>query len=95
VTDSPSARPPRGRGLLVVLVRLPRPALLIGVLAVVLAGLLLPGWLGACFLLALAALLAWLLSLGWPVLSPATRLARVLTIFLLVAYAGWKALASS
>jgi hypothetical protein len=93
VTDRPGARPPRGRALLVVLARIPRPLLLLMMLAVVVAGLALPGWAGACLLLALAALLAWLLALSWPVLAPSARLPRVLTIALLVAYAGWKALA--
>lgn len=78
--------------LLVLLSRLPRWVVLIGLLAVVVAGLALPGALGAVLLLVIAAVLGWLLQVAWPVLAAAARLPRLLTIALVVGYAGWKAL---
>jgi hypothetical protein len=72
---------------------LPRSAQTIAVLAVVLAGFFLPGKAGALALAALAALLVWLLSLTWAVSPPALRLARLVVITALLAYALVKAFA--
>jgi hypothetical protein len=85
-------KPPRGAVLLVLLSRLPRWVVLIALLVVVVAGLSLPGALGAVLLLVVAVVLGWLLRLAWPVLPPPARLPRLLTIALVVGYAGWKAL---
>lgn len=90
-TQPPAPKPPRGAVLLVLLSRLPRWVVLVALLAVVVAGLSLPGAAGAALLLVVAGVLAWLLRLAWPVLPPAARLPRMLTIALVVGYAGWKA----
>ena len=87
---SPGSGQPRGRALLVLLARLPRPAVLLLTLGLVVAGLFLPGIPGAVLLLVVGALLAWLLALAWPVLAPAARLPRVLTVALVLGYAAWK-----
>jgi hypothetical protein len=54
-------------------------------LAVMLAGLFLPGIVGAALLLLLAAGLAALTFTTWPVQGPATRVVRVVLLVLLVA----------
>jgi len=89
---APGSRPPRGAVVLVWLSRLPRWAVLAPAAVVVVAGLALPGVAGAALLLAVAGLLTWLLATAWPVLTPATRAPRLLTIALVAGYAGWKLL---
>jgi hypothetical protein len=59
---------------------------------VVLAGLFLPGIIGALVLLVLAAGLATLLARTWPVQSPPTRAIRLVMLALLVAVALFKIL---
>jgi hypothetical protein len=59
-------------------------------LAVVLAGLLLPGAVGGAVLLLLAAGLAALLASTWPVQAPPTRALRLVMLTLLVAVAIFK-----
>lgn len=86
----PGAGQPRGRALLLLLARLPRPAVLLLTLGLVVAGLFLPGLPGAVLLLVVSLLLAWLLGVAWPVLAPAARVPRVLTVALVLAYAAWK-----
>jgi hypothetical protein len=54
-------------------------------LAVMLAGLFLPGIIGAALLLLLAAGLAALTFTTWPVQAPATRVVRVVLLVLLCA----------
>jgi hypothetical protein len=54
-------------------------------LAVMLAGLLLPGIIGAALLLLLAAGLAALTFTTWPVQAPPTRVVRVVLLVLLCA----------
>ena len=61
-------------------------------LVVVLAGLFLPGIIGALVLLVLAAGLATLLARTWPVQSPPTRAIRLVMLSLLVAVALFKIL---
>jgi hypothetical protein len=61
-------------------------------LVVVLAGLFLPGVIGALVLLVLAAGLATLLARTWPVQSPPTRAIRLVMLALLVAVALFKIL---
>ena len=86
----PGSKTPRAAVLLVRLSQLPRWAVLLPVLAAVVAGLAIPGLAGALFLLAVAALLGWLLATAWPVLAPAARLPRIVTIAIVVGYAVWK-----
>lgn len=88
----PAAGAPRGAAVLVLLSRLPRWVILIGVVVVTLAGLWVPGAAGAVLLVALAGLLGWLLVVAWPVLSPGPRLYRCATIGLVLGYALWKGL---
>jgi hypothetical protein len=61
-------------------------------LVVILAGLFLPGTIGALVLLVLAAGLATLLARTWPVQSPPTRAIRLVMLSLLVAVALFKIL---
>ncbi len=70
-----------------------QPKWLLGVvaLALLVAGLILPGVGGAVLLLALAALAGWLAYLSWPlVATPGQRAIRVLVLLALVGYAAYK-----
>ncbi len=68
------------------LARLPRPLAFLLVLAVMVVGLVVPGW--GWVLLALVALfLCWLLLLFWPRLRPSERLMRLAVIVLVAAIA--------
>jgi hypothetical protein len=64
----------------------------IGGLALLLAGLFLPGVVGALLLGALAAGLAALTFTTWPVQSPVTRLVRVVLLTLLIVAVVYKAM---
>ncbi|MGV1009772.1 MAG: DUF6703 family protein [Dermatophilaceae bacterium] len=68
------------------LARLPRLVAFLGVLAVMVAGILVPR-IGFVFTLLVAVLVAWLLFLGWPRLTPPERLGRIAVLFLIVAVA--------
>jgi uncharacterized membrane protein len=68
----------------------PRWLLLVLVLVLAVAGLLLPGLLGAALLLVVFALAAWLLLLSWPVLGSGARSARILILVLIAVDAGIK-----
>lgn len=61
-------------------------------LAVMLAGLFLPGIVGAALLFVLAVALAALTYTTWPVQSPSTRVVRLMLLTLLVAAAVTKSL---
>lgn len=63
-----------------------------GTLALLLAGLFLPGIVGGLLLGLLAAGLAGLTATTWPVQTPATRVVRVVLLTLLVVAAVSKAL---
>lgn len=89
--SSPSSGPLRSQVVLVLLSRLPRPVVLLGVLALVVGGLALPGVGGALLLVVVGGLLAWLLRLAWPVLTPSARAMRLVTVAALLGYAAWKA----
>ena len=66
--------------------RLPRAVPFLVVLALLVGGILVPGW--GWVLTALVALfLAWMLVLGWPRLSSVERLMRIAVIFMAVAIA--------
>jgi hypothetical protein len=69
----------------------PTTALLVA-LAIVLAGIFLPGIIGAALLFLLAVGLAALTYTTWPVQSPPTRMVRILLLSLLVVAAVAKAL---
>lgn len=85
---SPRARlAGRSRRALTYLTALPRwvPALATAVL--LLAGLAVPGPVGAACLLLVGAFLGWLLALSWPLLRGPARLLRVLTVALVLGFA--------
>lgn len=86
MSPSPSSPPsrPRSQAALVRLSALPRLVVPAAVLVLTLAGLLAPPVVGAVCLLLVAAFLAWLGSLSWPVLTPGGRAMRTLTVGLLV-----------
>jgi hypothetical protein len=76
----------RTRGALVRLNRLNRTGVFLATVAVVIAGLLLPGIAGAVPLIALAGALVGLLTLTWPYQNRRTRVLRVAVLaFLFVA----------
>jgi len=64
-----------------------QPKVLIPVLSIVLlvAGLALPGLLGAAFLLLLLVLVGWLSYLSWPVIVGPARLVRLVSVGLIAA----------
>ncbi|MCF8531147.1 MAG: hypothetical protein K9G69_07655 [Candidatus Nanopelagicales bacterium] len=72
------------------LTALPRWLLIIAIGSSLLLGLVLSGsfgWLGAIFLLVLAAFLGWLLALSWPLLSGGRRFMRLLVVAALIGLA--------
>ncbi|HVE98375.1 MAG TPA: DUF6703 family protein [Mycobacteriales bacterium] len=79
---SPVRREVERRSAIVVLFLrgLPRALPALVVLAVVAGGLALPGPAGAVCLVLSALILAWLVYLSWPALSPGGRLIRLLVI---------------
>lgn len=80
--------------LLTRLSRLPRIVPFLLVLALLVGGILIPGW--GWVLTALVALfLAWMLFLGWPRLTGVERLMRVAVILLAVAIAVTQAIPRS
>ena len=68
--------------------RVPRALIVIGMAALLVAGLLAPAAIGAPLLIALALFLGWLVALSWPILTPGARTMRVLTVGL-VLLAAW------
>ena len=79
------ARPPsRSAVALQRLSRLPKLLVPAVVLAMTVAGLAAPPVVAVPCLLLVAAFLAWLGAMSWPVLDPFGRLMRVLTVTLLV-----------
>lgn len=67
--------------------RLPRMLPPVALVAVAVAGLLLPGWYGALLLLAVAAFLGWLVFLSWPAITGRQRAPRLVTIVLVLVVA--------
>ena len=59
-------------------------------LGLAVAGLLLPGWVGAVVLVVVGVLAGWLTALAWPALGAGARAARVLILLLLVVDVGIK-----
>ncbi|MFG2040886.1 DUF6703 family protein [Dactylosporangium sp. NPDC048998] len=73
------------------LARLNRTLVFLVAAAVMFAGLLLPGIVGAAVLLVLAAGLIWVLSKTWAVTTPPMRVTRVLILTLVMVVAAYKA----
>ena len=65
---------------LLLLHRLPRWVVLVGVALLVAGGLFLGGIVGGILLLVLAGFLGWLVALSWPVLSAPARLIRLVVV---------------
>ena len=74
----------RSQPILLALARQPRwlPAAVVA--ALLLAGLFVPGVVGAVLLLLLVGVLAWFFALSWPAVHGAPRTMRVITIALLL-----------
>jgi uncharacterized membrane protein len=70
------------RGPLQALNRVPRPLVVIGMAAFLVAGLLLPGAIGSVFLVILGLFLLWLIALSWPVLPTASKVMRLIVVAL-------------
>jgi hypothetical protein len=89
MTDQPPARqlPRQVQVLIVFLAGLPRTAVFLGALALLLVGLFLPGVVGTVLLLLIAAAMVAVLTLTWPTLGPQLRAFRVLVLALVVAIA--------
>ena len=80
----------RSRPWLLRAAAIPRWLVLIVVLGLAIAGLLLPGWVGAVVLVVVGVLAGWLTALAWPALGPGARAARVLILVLLAVDVGIK-----
>jgi hypothetical protein len=93
VTDRP-ARPldRQLQVLLVYLARLPRTGVFLGALVVVLAGLFLPGAVGAAILVLVGVAMVALLTLTWPRLAPPRRIMQVVVLVLLAGIVLYKLL---
>lgn len=75
------------------LTAMPRWLLVIAIGSFLLLGLVLSdsfAWLGAVFLLLVAAFLGWLLALSWPLLSNGRRFIRLLVVLALIGLAYYK-----
>ena len=59
--------------------------------ALLIAGLAVPGWIGAVALVLVAAFLGWLAAVSWPRLTPSGRLLRVAAIAGVLVIAGIQA----
>jgi hypothetical protein len=64
--------------------RVPRAVPFVAVLALMLAGIFVPGW-GWVFLLVVVAFLAWTLYLAWPALDQGARAGRIAVLLIAVA----------
>jgi hypothetical protein len=73
--------------VLVLLSRQPKLLLPVVSLVLLIAGLALPGTLGAACLVLLILLVGWLSYLSWPAVTGQARVVRVVTVALLVALA--------
>jgi Membrane-bound serine protease (ClpP class) len=80
-----SARP------LVFLHQMPRWALLLIVLGLLISGFAVPGLIGAVALLLVAILLGWLAYLSWPSINASGRVLRVIALACMVAIVVWQA----
>ena len=76
--------------MLVAMQRVPRWLVVIVMAVFLFLGLIQSGslaWLGGILLLIVAAFLGWLVTLSWPVISPASRVLRVVVVAALVGIA--------
>jgi hypothetical protein len=80
-----SARP------LIFLHRLPRWVLLLAMLALMITGFAVPGWIGAAALVLVAAFLGWLAYMSWPHVSARGRLPRIVAVVCVLVLAVWQA----
>lgn len=80
MSDSRSRFEDASRGPLVALTRVPKPLIVIGMAAFLVAGLMLPSPWGPICLVILGLFLGWLLALSWPVIPGASRVLRLLTV---------------
>jgi len=69
---------------LTVLSRLPRVVPFLAILALTLAGVLIPGW-GWVLVALVVLVLTWILLLAWPRLTTAERLMRLAVVVIMVA----------
>src|SRR5215467_1885621 len=83
--EQSSARP------LVMLHQLPVWVVPLLLAALLIAGLAVPGWIGAAALVLVAAFLGWLAAVSWPRLTPSGRLLRVAAIAGVLVVAGIQA----
>lgn len=72
------------RGPLQALNRVPRALVVIGIAALLVGGLLAPPPIGVVLLVLLGLFLAWLVALSWPVLTPGSKILRVVTVLLVL-----------
>ncbi|MFN8182847.1 MAG: DUF6703 family protein [Candidatus Nanopelagicales bacterium] len=79
------------RGPLQALNRVPRALIVIGMAALLVAGLLLPAAIGSVLLVVLGLFLLWLVALSWPVLPTGSRMMRVVTVGLVFGAAALRA----
>jgi uncharacterized membrane protein len=79
------------RGPLQALNRVPRPLVVIGLAAFLVAGLLLPGAIGSVFLVILGLFLLWLIALSWPVLPTGSKVMRIVVVLLVFGAAAMRA----
>ena len=79
------------RGPLQALNRVPRPLVVIGLAAFLVAGLLLPGAIGSVFLVILGLFLLWLIALSWPVLPTGSKVMRLIVVLLVFCAAAMRA----
>jgi uncharacterized membrane protein len=78
---------PRSAALLATLVRVPRLVLVLGVVVILLGGAFAPSPFGPALLVVVAALVGWLTSLTWNNSTPGSRLARILVVAAVLAFA--------
>ena len=76
---------------LIFLQQLPRWLPPVAVLALLITGLAVPGWIGAVAFVLVAAFLAWLGYLSWPTISTSGRLLRIAAVACLLAFAAIQA----
>jgi hypothetical protein len=79
------------RGPLQTLNRVPRALVVIGLAALLVAGLLAPPLIGSVLLGVLGLFLMWLVALSWPVLPTGSRFMRVITVALVLGAAALRA----
>lgn len=82
MSDSRSRFEDASRGALVTLSRVPKPLIVIGLAALLVAGMMLPVPWGPLCLVIIGLFLGWLLALSWPVIPGASRVLRLGTVLL-------------